>query len=80
MAKLTKPQLDALTLLSLAGKRGATPYGMGQGNNTLQALVRRGLAQLKPALGDDFFPRLRKFAITDDGHAALRSVIERRDR
>ena len=68
---LSRRQLDALTLLVLAGKRGETAYGLETGLNTLRALVKRGLAEYRPTLGDGFFPRQCRFTITENGYAAI---------
>ena len=77
--KLSKRQLDVLTLLVMAGKNGASAYHLGAGLNTLQALGKRGLAEFRSSAGDLFFPRMRSYVVTKLGHRVIRDEIERKE-
>jgi len=75
--KLSRVQLNTLTLLVLAGKGGSSPYSLGASLGTLNALVRRGLAEYRPKLGDMFWPRGRRFVVTDRGYVVHREESHR---
>jgi len=68
--ELTNPQRRALVGLS-ERISGGSAYELQVGVNTLEALVRRGLANYTYDLGDMFFPRLRRFVITNMGREVV---------
>jgi DNA-binding PadR family transcriptional regulator len=74
--RLTRPQLNALTMLVMAGARGATAYKLGVGRATLRALAKRGLAEYRPRLGDGFSPRMIRYAVTDKGYEVHREEMD----
>lgn len=67
--KLSEAQRRALT--HLASCQGSSAYKMKVGLNTLDALARRGFAQMDHGIGDVAFPHNARWRITSAGRAAL---------
>lgn len=71
---LSKAQLNALTMLALAGKSGSTAYDLGVRISTLEVLRRRGLVVCEFRVGE--WVRLRKYIITELGYKAHRDILD----
>ena len=79
--KLSKPQLNALALLVMAGKHGSSAYSLGVSLTTLNALIKRGLTEyqhrsLADAPSRMFFPQKRIHTITELGYKTHKEKME----